>query len=600
MLKLMGDLDDWVHRRVETHSFSPEDPKVIVRKTSIDFTLPCTAAVQVQGHPSGANAVPITFAHKWRLLRFDIRDESGRALPLLAREEHCPLATGMLMALAYEICGAGVPPENREAIPLEIEEDLRAIVYEEADAAVCVCNRLGAAAMGADTPPEDIERVMRWRRRLVTSEAFMELAYELAKYFLVIALCPPPLNVRRILKVSYEEPTDHPPNKRIAKKLSRWYVWVKRRLGDDDWRSTDGEPATACGRLVLSSICERLTIGSQDADDIVMPCVMVTIKTPHRRKTSLLLNSQDIREIPNLPVGEYELNVEALSGFQLMGASIVKVKIAQEEPARYEIACRQLIVAVKRRWTTSIPVPPRGWGRRLSQAMAWRSKPILIKLRLGDGGSYHFEFEAPPGLQVTRAKIADDRRGVLDIELRSTQRTHLYVPAPMCEPATAYALLNLRPRAETVVRGATLTSLITSLMVLAVIVRWQITGNAGPDGIALLVALPAMFAAYFAYTGPSNVTNAMLPWLRIMALVPGAMAFGAAAIVLDGDTQHWALALLDVLFITLIAVTSALGLALRWSTRPREQRSTSGHQSPAFDERYLSEGGLAIETTPTV
>lgn len=495
----------------------------------------------------------------------------------------------MLIVLASELCGAGVPPDSTEVIPLELERDLRAIVFEDPDTALGICDRLGANAVGAGTPEGELAKVLEWRRALVTSEPFMELAYELAQHFLLVALCPPPLDRRRILKTSYEWPVDRPQRKSPRRRIREQYAKLKRWRSGDTWLRPDGRRPSAVGTLIISSTCDTLTIGSREGGEAPVHCAVATVVTPAGREQSFVLSTQDVKEVPNMPEGNYEVQIEALAGFQLMSASIVTVAVAHQRSASVPVHCSQLHVVAKRPASNAIPsVPLVGWGRRISRGLAWRSKPVLIKLRLGDGGSYHFEFEAPIGLQITRAKVADDRRGELDIVLRSMQRAHLYVPAALSEPSTGYALLNIRPRAETVIRGATLTAAIASLAVLAVAIHWQVTGNAGPDGIALLLGLPGVLAAYFAYTIPSPVTNTMLSGLRVVAFAPGVMAFGAAALVLDGDAETWALILLDLLFLATFAVTCALALALKYSTRPKEQQSTLGAQSPGFAKRYLA------------
>ncbi len=585
MLRLIGDFEVWVHRRVETHVFGSEDPSVFIRKKSIDFTFPADAAKEL-GTPSGACPVPITLVNKWRLPRFDIRDEADNSIPLLARDEHMPLTTGMLIALAYRVCVDAVPPISPETIPREIEDDLRAIVSEEPDTAVRTCDKLGATAMGADTPPAEVGRVARWRRQLVTSEVFMELAYELAQNFLVIVLCPAPVDARRILKMSYEMPVDRPVGKRIGGKWRELKARIAGSGSDEDWLEPGGERPEAVGSLILSSTCETLTVGSRQTGGAAAPCVLVRVLAPQQMEKTFALSTQDVRDIPNMPEGDYQLEIETLSGFQLVGANIVKVVIRRDEPARELIRCTQLRVSKRPPRAIGIPIPTLTLGRRLTRGLAWRSQSLLIKYRLGEGGSYHLEFEAPPGLQVTRAKVVDDRRGELDIVLRTVQRSHLYIPASISEPATGYALVNLRPRAETVVRGATITAVIATAAVIAVAARWQVTGHAGSDGLALLLGL---LAAYFAYAVPNSVTNNLVVGLRVVALAPGIMAFVAAALVLNGDAEDWALVGLYILLLAMVIVTAILAVALKYSLHPAEQRSTRKAQSPGFAKRYLPE-----------
>jgi hypothetical protein len=65
------------------------------------------------------------------------------------------------------------------------------------------------------------------------------------------------------------------------------------------------------------------------------------------------------------------------------------------------------------------------------------------------------------------------------------------------------------------------------------------------------------------------------------------MTFAAAALLLDGNAQSWAFVVLVSLLAGLVLVTGVLGVALKYSVSPAEQRSTRSAQSPGFARRYL-------------
>ena len=589
MLELVGDFDAWVHRRVETYCFGAEDPSVFVRRKSIDFSLPPEAAKELSAG-AGACAVPITLVNKWTLQRFDIRDEGENAIPLLARDEHGPLTAGMLIALAYTVCTGVLPPRSTEIIPLEIEEDLRAVVSEEGDTAVSICEQLGALATGGDTPKQEIERVVMWRRRLVTDEAFMELAYELARNFVVMVLCPAPIEGRRILKMTYEMPVGRPASRRIGTRWSDLRTKLRRWSSDDTWLHPNGHRSPVVGTLTLSSSCETVTVGTRQSEASA-ECVSVRIVTPQHREETFVLGTQDVQELPNMPEGEYAPHPCACR----LSATEREYHESRDRPPRASKGVDPVQSASCQRQAAKVDRNPAADAHMGSQAQSRPSLAVSVapdQVQAWRGRKLSFRVRGPSWAAgyASQGRRRPARRA-RHIVLHTVQRSHLYVPAAACEPATGYVLVNLRPRAETVVRGATITAGIATFAVLAVAIHWQVTGHAGSDGLALLLGLPGLLAAYFAYAVPSSVTNYLIVVLRVVALAPGVMAFAAAALVLDGDAESWALATLESLLGAMALVTFILCVALRFSLHPAEQRSTPVAQSPGFAKRYLERVG---------
>jgi len=147
----MKDWGGWIHRRVESIGLS--DAKAERRRVSIDFTLPesCVAISTGSGGVS-LHFVPIAMLRKGPLTDFNLRDESGNALPLLTKRRNGTLAASVLKLFAEERLAAakGAPT----ALPPEIAQDIEEIAVgtveaaEEESSRLKWCNRLVGSSCG--------------------------------------------------------------------------------------------------------------------------------------------------------------------------------------------------------------------------------------------------------------------------------------------------------------------------------------------------------------------------------------------------------------------------------------------------------------------
>jgi hypothetical protein len=82
MLKLFINSSAWVARRVEQVNFI--DECTVRRRVSIDYVAPPCAVIL--GRPTGqpVRVLPLALMRRKSLVKFDLRDPDGRALPLLA------------------------------------------------------------------------------------------------------------------------------------------------------------------------------------------------------------------------------------------------------------------------------------------------------------------------------------------------------------------------------------------------------------------------------------------------------------------------------------------------------------------------------------
>lgn len=630
LLGLVSDWDAWVSRRVDTFFFAGDDERVLHRKQSVDFALP--AGLVSLDSPLidryGGYPVPITFVTKWRLPEFSLRDNAGHVGSLIQREDSATLAAAMLIVLGTLVKSKGddmaSPHDVNSTMPIELRETLCNIVSSEPDKSLQACVDFQSTSLA----PENLRP---WREVLSRSELFMSLAYELAQGFLLTVVVPPADSSRRVLKFSYNSyvvPVDRDPWFVKLNHLTRWVgtlsrdaidpaEWLRSAPYKRRWRGSKGEDGQ--GALVISSVCEeglrQLRYGAPS-----VACAVAALRGETGRQ-NIRIRPSGVVSLRGLLPGKYSLSLSSRSGYVIEPRSI-SFEIEPGATTRVHIRSRRYKFA--RYQTRAAPrtstAPTR--GKKVARGFGWNSKPLVIRVRLGGGGSYHCEFEAPAGLHVTRGKlvsnldgnefitepskgerVAYSRARDVDTVLESTQRAHLYAPVSGGGPSTGYVFLNLRPRVETIVRPATLTAMFT-LIVLGVLSFLWLDPPKGFDTgapplalLAILLGGPGGLAAYFAQAVPSRVTNAMLYGIRLVSLVPLVISLMAAAAILGwGENAGWPL--VAVAGVGLLA-TVALLFTYWFAEHPREQKPVGSRQGADFEEAHLdrSREGSAITRT---
>lgn len=188
--ELISEPASWVNRRVETiELLSNEETR---RRVSIDFTLPPDKASELT--TEHGVVVPISVLTKEPRRNFDLRDESGAAVPVLGKASNGTLAHIALMSAAVDVLPDELSPEAFELI----WGDLRQVVLAaptEADEALGVF--VGSAEAG------DSLRSAIW-----ASPACRSLLTVLRSNYVLFAVVQPDGPARRILKYSYGEDFD--------------------------------------------------------------------------------------------------------------------------------------------------------------------------------------------------------------------------------------------------------------------------------------------------------------------------------------------------------------------------------------------------------
>jgi len=202
----------WIDRRVE--QFEPIDRIKVRRYCSVDFRLPNAQAVQIGG--TDQVLVPFSFLRKTTLHNFSLRDDEGRALPFLIRDENAHVAVALLSGLLQRAVSDGRRDEIESAIP--------EIVLGAPETAAGVVRSLHPPA-GADG--------QAWNE-------FIALAADFAHNFLGLTLVPNSwVGERRVIKYQYDSLLGTPKTELLVgwwRGLGRWLgvraVWWQLGVGE--------------------------------------------------------------------------------------------------------------------------------------------------------------------------------------------------------------------------------------------------------------------------------------------------------------------------------------------------------------------------------
>lgn len=187
---LIADPARWINRRVETiELLSHEETR---RRVSIDFTL---SDQQLDDLSIGEGiAVPISVLTKEARRNFDLRDESGRAVPVLGKQQNGELAHVALMSGAVNALPSDLTPDVFELLAA----DLRQIVFAPPTAAADALGVFIGSAEAGD----------RWRTAIWEDDTCRLLLTALWSNYALFAVLAPGGPNRRILKYSYGEDFD--------------------------------------------------------------------------------------------------------------------------------------------------------------------------------------------------------------------------------------------------------------------------------------------------------------------------------------------------------------------------------------------------------
>lgn len=188
LLDLVASSDAWIHRRVESVAFY--DNTTVAYRVSVDLTIPDVAPVVAPTSGGvGLRLLPVTMLRKEPLANLDVRDASGRSLPILTSKQNSDLSLAMLLVWARSILQGDVP----EPIVNDLDRLVRCSAAEASRAYVSL--EEGPAA-GADA-----ERAILFS---AAEESFAALANDLSEHFVFIVGIAAEPGERHVLKFSYD------------------------------------------------------------------------------------------------------------------------------------------------------------------------------------------------------------------------------------------------------------------------------------------------------------------------------------------------------------------------------------------------------------
>ena len=213
---LLADPKSWIRRRVETIDMLAHEETH--RRVSIDFALSSDQYRELT--IDDGVVVPISVLTKERRRNFSLRDEGGRAIPVLGKEQNGDLAHFALLNTAYDALPQHPPLEVLEML----SADLRQVVMLPRDEALDTLAYLNRAAEAGDP----VARPDRQRPRLPVAAVDVESELRPLR-------CPSADGTaRRILKYSYSE--DFTGSIRPASFWLRLRLWLRGVLWLPDRR----------------------------------------------------------------------------------------------------------------------------------------------------------------------------------------------------------------------------------------------------------------------------------------------------------------------------------------------------------------------------
>lgn len=497
-LNLIGYWSYWVKRRVETWSLLSDSLAEL--RHSVDFRIrPWFPPPAVStGSGRAYYYLPLTLLEKYDVPGLSLRDESGRALPLLTRRKSAAVATATLSALAKSLvladlsesrksgipAGAGKPlgADRIEQItmPSKIERDLYEICHA-AGTPDPAYGDIGAETLSAqflNSIPDNAtgrhvsqwpwERDVQsgpsnwtpniteaeWRLFLASDERFQQMLNDFARFFLVLVPIEADENARRIVEISY-----------------------RRMLATD-------------GLVAIRDLTKHVPAS-------------VRTKTPPWVKTFAPATEDTLEQILLEPGNDW---------------------------------------AAARSRVRSHDQPRRGLGilQKAAESVGWVPKFVRFDATsTGHGGSYHWEFEAPPGLQIRQATLTtswpDGSRRRTQMGARSLQHAHLYL-TDLPPNTAAEVMVLLKVGRTTLVRGAWFAALLSMLLLFFGYVKVDTladpdAGSLGPT-LAMFLLLPGLIAGLLSRGEEHPVTTNMLFGLRCLCGFVAALPISAAFFLL--------------------------------------------------------------------
>ena len=173
------------------------------RRVSVDFLVPGEAISPGKPPP----VLPLALLEKRPLVDFDLEDESGESLSVLTRQENGFVAWSAMARIAQFEAATAFGPDKK--LPSSLLGDLKIVAGGAPRAAFEALQRLGG------------EEDRALRAVLHDSQFFMSLALSLADGFLLLTRANDRPGTTRIVKFSYAQELEFPPETRRERFIAR-------------------------------------------------------------------------------------------------------------------------------------------------------------------------------------------------------------------------------------------------------------------------------------------------------------------------------------------------------------------------------------------
>jgi hypothetical protein len=202
--------------------------------------------------------------------------------------------------------------------------------------------------------------------------------------------------------------------------------------------------------------------------------------------------------------------------------------------------------------------------------------------------SYHFELRAPTGLDIANLRIspAYDGEGISPLEFNQasisgsvghcTSQLAVRGESSGVDNSRFNVKAALTPSSGGLALAASASGVIaTTLIALGIVVAKNLVGHPADPSVSLLLVVPGITMSLIARPGEHVLASQILRPFRIVTMIPGLMAFAAAAELVSGPTVHqlretWTYLLvvsaISTCLIVLIAITG--WIRRRFRTRP--------------------------------
>ncbi|HLB21365.1 MAG TPA: hypothetical protein VK605_04610 [Solirubrobacteraceae bacterium] len=211
-------------------------------------------------------------------------------------------------------------------------------------------------------------------------------------------------------------------------------------------------------------------------------------------------------------------------------------------------------------------VDPKGLTARLG----WRDVPDSFEVPLaGYCGSYHFEVEAPPEMEVTSGTFDGTQNGdsVQDFISSPTRRAHFNLSG--LDRSSGLVTVLLRAHSRDLLGGAALFSALNALVLLFVFLRLsEFVNENGIDAVvATLLVIPGLLVGYVARPSEHALLTSFLTGLRLIAMTSAGTSYAGALVLFAGYHEHVLRIVIGSLFV--IALLMSLALIRTWAGRVR-------------------------------